>query len=82
MLHILLDPSGAYLSLDYSLVCSHLESLLDRIAGKAPHRVNDPAKWRAYYGGDIDRRMERIIGGRQVDVEVRKTDQWLIMGRI
>ena len=31
MMHILQDASGAYVDLDHGMVCSHLESLLDRV---------------------------------------------------
>jgi hypothetical protein len=80
-IHILLDPSGAYLALEYSLVCSHLESLAERIGAHAPHRCNDARKWQAYHAGEADGTFGATVKGRPVVLEVRKTDQHLIMGR-
>jgi len=78
-LHILLDPSGAYLALEYSLVCSHLESLVERIAKHHPARVNDPKKWRAYHDGEPEGTIGTTIKGRPVLLEVRRTDRSLIV---
>lgn len=79
-LHILLDPSGAYLSLEYSLVCSHLESLVGRIeAAAAPDRIEDPRMWQAYHAGEPDGTLGTTIHGKPALLEVRRTDRWLII---
>ena len=78
-IHILTDPSGAYLCLDYSLVCSHLESLLTRIRvslerGDRVVRCADRRLWDAFEQGEPE-------ASPAPTVTVRKTKLNLIMGR-
>jgi hypothetical protein len=85
-LHILLDPSGAYLCLDFSLVCSHLDSLLTRILvsmnrGDQLKPCEDPKAWRAFFDGRVIERRERVkLVNATVDAVVRLTHEEVIMG--
>lgn len=86
-LHILRDPS-AYLDLDHSIACSHLESLVARVQhaqerrdkgyGYRLPRVSDSAKWRAFQQGTLEE--PRELNG--YELEIRRTDRRLIVGRL
>ncbi len=85
-LHILLDPSGAYLCLDYSVVCSHLDSLFTRLRvhmkrGDVLKTYENPAAWQAYFHGQQVLHKEAVpLPGGDVDAVVRQTHEQIIMG--
>ena len=84
-LHVLLDPSGAYLCLDYSLVCSHLDSLYLRVAGTLArgdfYKKAAPEKWTAYEAAEKRTPATTVNLGVSgaFDVDLRQTEKWVIM---
>ena len=84
LIHILLDPSGAYLCLDYDQVCSHLDSLLTRIRVSISRNdklrpTQDSNKWRAYCEAPIVHEQVTMLPDRELRrVQVRETKEHLI----
>lgn len=84
-LHILADPSGAYLCLDFDLVCSHRESLFTKIVvahqQKMRLRRSDESKWHAFEAAPVvEQGSVRIPVLGLVKIVVRETAENIIHG--